>query len=353
MAKDTSTLLTALETIAASKVLREKFIARLIEFDAATRIPGVDVRETITGPIVDYLFAESEPLSRVLGDGTRFEFIYRSKIAREFVMCPQQTPDHVWEPQTTKLLCHLAAGATNALIGGAYFGDHAIMIAQRISGTCHAFEPNSDQRAMLVRNAEINGIANIKALDMGLWDNDEATLSLVGYDSFAHPEVVQHDADDAFRTTSIDGYCAKAGVGQIGLLMMDIEGAELRALKGAQGFLTQARDQAPAIVFEVHKHYVDWSNGIENTEIIRLLASHGYQVWAIRDYNSNVDMRNEPVELIPCDKIYLEGPPHGFNMLALKDPARLNGLSVRYCENVSPKLLLHRNPALHQPCHSY
>lgn len=353
MAKDTTNLLSALETIAGSKVLREKFIAKLIDFDAEVRIPGTDVRETITGPIVDFLFAESEPLARVLEDGTRFEFIYRSKIAREFVMCPQQTPDHVWEPQTTKLLCHLATRASNALIGGAYFGDHAIMIAQRISGACHAFEPNPDQRSMLIRNARINDIDNLTAVDMGLWDNDEASLTLVGYDSFAHPEISQTPSDGSFRTTSIDGYCKQVGVQNLGLLMMDIEGAELRALKGAAGFLGQGREQAPAIVFEVHKHYVDWSNGIENAEIIRLLASHGYQVWAIRDYNSNVDMRNEPVELIPCDNIYLEGPPHGFNMLALKDTSRLDGLAVRYCSNVSPKLLLHRNPALHQPCHSY
>lgn len=353
MANNPTNLLSALERIASSTVLREKFIKTMIEFDAGLRIPGTDVRETITGPIVDYLFKESELLSRVLEDGTRFEFIYRSKIAREFVMSTQRTPDHVWEPQTTKLLCHLAAKSTNALVGGAYFGDHAIMVAQRISGKCIAFEPNPDQRAMLIRNAQINRIQNLVAIDMGLWDHDETSLTLVGYDSFAHPEESQASATGSFSTTSIDIYCKQEGIERLGLLMMDIEGAELRALKGANSFLQQEVEHAPAIVFEVHRHYVDWSNGIEHTEIIQLLRNHGYEVWAIRDYNSNVDMRNEPVELIPCEKIYLEGPAHGFNMLALKDPSRLDKLAVRYCTDVSPKLLLHRDPAMHQPCHSY
>jgi hypothetical protein len=64
-------------------------------------------------------------------------------------------------------------------------------------------------------------------------------------------------------------------------------------------------------------------------------------------------MRGEPVELIPCDKVYLDGPPHGFNMLALKDIRMLEGLPVRFCQDVSPKLLAHRNPALHQPVQAY
>ena len=354
MAQDTDKLLAALNQIAQSKVLRERFLAKLVDFDQLTLIPGLDVRESLTGPIVDYLYPESELLTKVLADGTKFEFLYRSKIAREIVMSTQSAPDHVWEPQTTKILCHMAESSENALIGGAYFGDHAIMVAQRISGHCHAFEPNNDQRAMLVRNAEINSLKNITALSLGLWDEDDSSLKLVGYDSFAHPEVTdQADGDDAFKTTSIDGYCARNEVRTLGLVMMDIEGAEINVLKGATSFLAQAAESAPAIVFEVHRHYVDWSNGLENSDIVRLLTSHGYTVWAIRDYNSNSDMREQPVELIPCDKVYLEGPPHGFNMLALKDLNRLEGLPVRFCENVSPKLLRHRNPVLHQPCDQF
>jgi FkbM family methyltransferase len=353
MKKNPEHVLEALQRIAASEVLRERFIRKLVEFDQLTQLPGVDIRETLTGPIADYLYDESESCKKILQDGTCFEFIYRSKIARELVMSPQPVPDHVWEPQTTKLLCHLASGSEHALVGGAYFGDHAIMIAKRIQGECHAFEPNTDQRAMLERNARLNGLNNIRAFGLGLWDATDSALKLVGYDSFAHPEESYAQADDAFRTTTIDHHCADRGIKSLGLIMMDIEGAELRALRGAAGFLAESKELAPAIVFEVHRHYVDWSRGLENSEIVQLLIKNGYQVWALRDYNSNVDMRGEPVELIPCDKVYLEGPPHGFNMLALKDPQRLDGLAVRFCENVSPKLLAHRHPSLHQPCHDY
>ena len=49
------------------------------------------------------------------------------------------------------------------------------------------------------------------------------------------------------------------------------------------------------------------------------------------------------------DDIYLEGPPHGFNMVAVKDPAIFSGPDYRIVEGVSPKYLRHKDPALHHP----
>jgi hypothetical protein len=49
------------------------------------------------------------------------------------------------------------------------------------------------------------------------------------------------------------------------------------------------------------------------------------------------------------DRVYLEGPPHGFNMLATKDRDLVGRLGLRIVENVSPKLLLDKDPALHHP----
>ena len=131
--------------------------------------------------------------------------------------------------------------------------------------------------------------------------------------------------------------------------MLDIEGAELRALKGAINFLSQPVGQAPNIVFEVHSLFIDWSNGIENTEIITFLTQLGYHIYAIRDFNSNYDMSSKKIEIIPLKNIYLEGPHHGFNMLAVKDLSIINDLIFEICRDVSPKLLRHKNPALHHP----
>jgi FkbM family methyltransferase len=335
--------------------MRECFVRQLIEFESLVDEPGFDVRERITGPMVDALYDEGQILTKTLADGTVFEFFYRSKIARDFVMSLSEKPSHVWEPQTTRLLMQLSNGVKDVVIGGAYFGDHAILIAKSISmhgGKVHAFEPNHEQRNMLLRNAKINGLANVVARGEGLWDRTGVALSLEGFDSFAHSRTVDDldaEGSNVFHTVTVDDYLSGAEVESIGLLMLDIEGGELRVLKGAERFLRSAPGIAPNIVFEVHRHYVDWTDGLENTEIIRYLVGLGYSVFAVRDFNSNFDMTRHPVELIPADEVYLEGPPHGFNMVAVKDISIFSGEGYRFCSNVSPKLLRHKSPELHHP----
>jgi hypothetical protein len=60
-------------------------------------------------------------------------------------------------------------------------------------------------------------------------------------------------------------------------------------------------------------------------------------------------MAGRPVELVPLGSARLDGPPHGFNLVAVKDPARLQGELFRVVPGVSPKLLFHGDPRWHHP----
>jgi len=350
MAEDKA--LASLARIASDEGWRRSFIRQLIAFERKIEAPGVDVREELTGPLVDALFDDDQVVRKTLANGVTFEFLYRSKIARDFVMSEPETPDHAWEPQTSRILVKLAKGAKQVVIGGAYFGDHAILIAREIApqdGLVHAFEPNDEQRAMLQRNAEINRLSNIRPRPEGLWSDSSTSLKLVGYDSFATTEVAEAGAEGGFRTVTIADYLASAGIDRLDLIVLDIEGAELGALRGAEPFLAKPKGMAPHILFEVHRHYVDWSQGLENTEIVKLLTGHGYTVFALRDFNSNYDLAGRPIELIPVDAVHLEGPPHGFNMVAVKDASLFDGPDYAIVRGVSPKLLRHKDPRLHHP----
>jgi len=342
----------ALAVIGKDDDLRERFLELCKVVEERLARPEVSVRDEITAPIIDALHSDVGVLRKTLKDGTVFDFLYRSKIAREFVMSPDSVPDHVWEPQTTRLLLHLARKATHVVIGGAYSGDQAILVARTIAangGICHAFEPNDQQRAMLERNARNNHLTNIAVSAAGLWRDERTTLVLVGDDSFAHPEVASEGGAEGFPTESIDGYGMRNGIAHIDLVMLDIEGAEICALEGASRYLAQPPGEAPNVVFEVHRHYVDWSDGLARAEIARLMQGFGYTLYAVRDFNSNVAMDGRPVELVPAESVYLDGPPHGFNMLATKDPELPKDPLFRICPGVSPKLLWHRDPGLHHP----
>ncbi|WP_211325715.1 FkbM family methyltransferase [Roseimicrobium gellanilyticum] len=330
--------------------LREKLIAVCRAMDASLQKEGISSREQYARPLLDVVM-RGRVFRKRLASGVMIEMPYGNKISREFLLSPEPEPDHVWEPQTTKLLMHLASGARHVVIGGAYVGDQAAPLAslmQSWGGACHAFEPEEASFRFLKRSAEINHLTNLHCVPAGLWDAD-AHIALTGSDSLASPTAAEADNADSIAARSLDSYAAEKGLDEVGLIMLDTEGGEFAALRGAESFLTQPEGKAPHLVFEVHRHHVDWSAGLESTDIVRHVRERGYEVFAIRDYHSNHPMHGEPVELIPCDSVYLEGPPHGFNMLAVKDPGTLHSPFFRVVRGVSPKLLLHRDPALHQP----
>ena len=350
-------ILDALTTLGADPAARDHIVASLKDIEKNAKLPlNRSIREELTGPMADALYKSAGVLRKTLKDGTTFDFVYRSKIARDIILSPDDRPDHIFEPQTTKLFVHLARGARHIVIGGAYAGDHAILGAKVIKkhgGIVHGFEPSDEQRALLIRNAKANGVAkNVRGIEFGLWDKDHTILELVGDDAFAHAVPLRGKAGKGaitFPATSIEAYAKKNRIDNIDLILMDIEGSELPALKGAMKFLTQPMGQAPDIIFEVHRYYVDWSKGLGNAAIVKFLRGLGYHVYAVRDFQSNVPMAGCKVELIAPEHTYLEGPPHGFNMLAVKDPKKLKNPLFRIVKGVSPKLLLHKSPKLHWP----
>jgi FkbM family methyltransferase len=347
----TDALRTALATIGTDEQLRAQVIALCHSIESSPQWRGTKVRDEITGPILDALHEQTGRLRKQLSNGLLFDFFYRSRIARDFVMCIPDQPDHVWEPQATRLLVHLSEGASDVIIGGAYFGDHAIPVAHHMrvrGGTVHAFEPDEVPAEMLEHNAQINGLTNVRIVRAALWSDSSARLSLQGEDALKTTEPVA-DEEANVPAVSIDDYVEAQAIERVQWVIVDLEGSELNALIGAQKQLSLPADRAPHVIFEVHSGREDWSNGLHNTEAYRFVASFGYTIFAIRDIQSNADLRGRPIELVPPETAYLAGPPHGFNMLAVKDLSVLDDSLFKIVPDVSPKLLRHRDPALHAP----
>jgi FkbM family methyltransferase len=352
MHRDTERLLAALQHMGSHPESREHLLAALRQIETTIAYDG-PIRDDITGPIADAMFSENTVLRKPLSSGIALEFLYRSKIAREFVLSRPAVPDHAWEPQTTRLLTLLAQTASVAIIGGAYFGDQATIVGKTMAahgGICHAFEPNENQADMLRSNARLNSLENVVTNTVALWRISGARLQFAGDDALAATEASEDDGHSTIVTTTIDDYVAERDIKAVGFIMLDIEGGELDALRGAARQLSLPADQAPTVVFEIHSAYVDWSNGLARTDIAEMLASFGYQMFAVRDYQGNVAMNDGPIELIPLEFVYTDGPRHGFNVLAVKDATLIDRPEFRVrTSRVSPKLLLHKDPALHQP----
>jgi FkbM family methyltransferase len=314
-------------------------------------------RSHVRWPIVSSLLGKARTHRVSLSSGLTFEVGPDSRIEQALLLSAESRPDHVWEPQTTKLLVALATQAAHVIIGGAYIGDQVLPVAQAMSkttpqGIVHAFEPMENAFRRLLRHLELNNITNVCAHQLCLWDSSGVPMNVVGPAALATSLPAKQGAISPHNTVAsitIDDYVNARTLPSVGLIMLDIEGNEHRALLGCTNLLSRRSSEAPHVVFEVHRNYVDWSDGLEKTPIVELLRSNGYSVFAIRDFHDNHAMAGKPIELIPVDRVYLQGPPHGFNLLATKDAELVQRFGLRVVENVSPKLLVDRNPALHHP----
>ncbi|EFI34215.1 methyltransferase FkbM family [Desulfonatronospira thiodismutans ASO3-1] len=356
-----SKLETALARIGVSEQARPKMISALREVEDCLMDIDFDARLELVAPVLDALHRDVHILEKKVRiepelPVLHFKYYYRSAIARGLVLSRPEISDHVWEPQTTRLFLHLVRGASAVAIGGAYFGDHALLAGQMLqfsentrTARVHCFEMNSEQLDLCRVNARENKVSNLVFHHKALYSRSGVHLGLTGDDAAACAHEVSPNTDDAVPAVTLQEVAQEHGLDSFQVIMLDIEGGELEALKGGEAFLTLPPGQAPDIIFEVHRHYMDWSAGLDNTDIVRYLRSYGYHVFAVRDYQSNVDLRGYPVELVSPETAYLQGPPHGFNMVAVKRVSRLQGPQFRFVEHVSPKLLFHRDPALHAP----
>jgi FkbM family methyltransferase len=310
-------------------------------------------RERIHWPIVQSVMAGDRTYRVRLKSGLLFDITAASVIEKNVLISPERHPDHIWEPYTTRLLVRLAENKRTVVVGGAYIGDQALPIARQIAhngGTVYGFEPMERSYRMLKHNCALNAIQNVVAERAALWDRSGEVLELRGPPALARTiqskdSLVEHGTPESCATTTIDEYMAAHGVTDVDLIMLDLEGGELRALQGASRQLSRPPDKASDVVFEIHRHYVDWSRGVNKTDIVLHLESLGYTVFGVRDYHHCYPVPDVPTELIPVAVINTDGPPHGFNMLATKRPEDLERLSMRLVREggsraLSPKLLL-------------
>lgn len=354
IALESSDVAAALAAAGCSDWLREETFETLRQAEARATNPAA-FREEVRWPIVLSMLQAVDGHRIVLSDGLVIELGPDSRIEKAVLLTLDAHPDHVWEPQTTKLMLALARGATNVVVGGAYIGDQAVPLARSMEpsgGTVHAFEPMELPFRRLLRNVALNNLDNVVAHRLALWDSTAVSVEVVGHAALGSPVPVdgrELEGGEVVLSVTIADYARDNDLPSVELITLDTEGGEERALLGAAPLLERPSPDAPDIVFEIHRSYVDWTPGLEKTSIVELLVAHGYTVFAIRDFHSNIAMGDAPVEVVPVDRVYLDGPAHGFNMLATKKPGRIEELGLHVVEDVSPKLLLEKDPLLHHP----
>ncbi len=197
----------------------------------------------------------------------------------------------MFEPGVTRVLRQLVQPGHVVLDIGANVGAHTLRLAQRVGpgGRVYAFEPTTFAYDKLVRNLALNPMLApcVVALRLGLTDLSEQPLPAMISSSWSLTRALDdiHPRDMGFASSTegarfapLDRWVTEVGLGRIDLVKLDVDGFELRVLRGAVASLRRFR---PAIVMEwAPRHFVSPEEPF--AECIRLLQALGYGFQTLR-----------------------------------------------------------------------
>ena len=233
----------------------------------------------------------------------------------------------------------------------------AIPISQNYKNTkidkkIHCFEIDKLPLKLLKMNVSKNKIKNINIVQLALHNLDNAYLDYEKkFDSLTTLiQKKKNFSNKGVKTISLDTFCKSKKINNISLIHLDIEGAELSALKGATQILGRDKLNSPDIIFEYCTYYVSKKyTHPKRSKICQLLNKYGYHIYAIRDFSSNIGKKLRNVEVINIKDMHIKNIPHCFNVFATKNINHLKTYNLIVCKNVHPKLLWHESQKFFWP----
>ena len=224
-----------------------------------------------------------------------------------------------FEPGVVRMLRLMAEPGHTAVDVGANIGQMTVVMSRAVgdSGAVHSFEPLPAMFEELACNVALNQLKNVRLNRLGLADRPgSATMHAfeVGWEAFS--SIGRPPRPEAGSAVSIeipvetlDAYTAEEGLRRVDLIKLDVEGAELSVVKGAEQVL---RRHAPTLVFEAQPITAEGS-GWHVREIWERLSVLGYAIFGLYPYASGGELLTDAGAFERHSRI-------GENFVAVRDP---------------------------------
>lgn len=225
-----------------------------------------------------------DPVVEVAEFGGAFQLDPRSHVLKRLLL------EGVYEPAISRLCQQLADPTRDAVDVGANAGFFSVLLAKQLpKQRVLAVEPSPKMASRLRANLDRNGVGDRVLLFEGALSNHAGTVALTGVagneeygtiGTFAHPAAQRLAQAPGTRMTvqevaseSLDALVERHDLA-LGLIKIDVEGAEAMVLQGARRVLAEHR---PVLVSELDDRMLR-ANGSSAMDVVRFLQGEGYRV---------------------------------------------------------------------------
>lgn len=193
----------------------------------------------------------------------------------------------------------LKPGATFVDVGG-NVGDYSLLAARIVgdAGRVICFEPAPANYRWIEKSIDLNGYRNIRLSTVALSDAEgEASLYLgaqCGFHTLLKDQAERQAGVIQVKTQTLDSVLDEMGCATVDMMKVDVEGAELRVLKGARD--TLQRNPNVILFLELHP-----GMGLDSREVCDFLRAQGFTLFEEGfPVDKPLDINSDVRELIAC-----------------------------------------------------
>ena len=208
-----------------------------------------------------------------------------------------------YEPELVALIQRLLKPGMVFFDVGAHVGQYTLVASQVVgdAGEVHGFEPDPDTFRLVEQNVKLNNLKNVCLNRMALTSDSGtgylylAPVSSLGDNSLSPPKDYSGLRCEV-QCTTVDQYLESRHLDRVDCMKIDIEGAELSLLKGANRLFTLKN--RPLIVMEFEEAR-QRAFGNSCKQLADVLKSKGYVLFTLesrllREYYPS---QNDPMSL--------------------------------------------------------
>jgi FkbM family methyltransferase len=190
----------------------------------------------------------------------------------------------LYEPNEFFLLSKILKPGMTFVDVGANMGLYTLYAARRVgpAGRVLAIEPSTREIAILENNIRLNALTNVRVRTDPLSDEVAEVELLVAQAQYSGHNTLgafgystQLDHREKAQSNLLDDVVTAEGLSRIDVVKIDIEGSELKALRGATGTIQRHH---PLLLLELSDRALQHQNA-NSSDVLSLLAQFGYKVY--------------------------------------------------------------------------